>query len=73
MTLQEVGEYLRRDQSSVSRFEAGIHPPRKDDVIALMDSTGWRRSLSVRPRCTWWMRYPRQAGGRNTPKMSAAG
>lgn len=35
MTLQEVGEYLRRDQSSLSRFESGVHPPRKDDVICV--------------------------------------
>ncbi|WP_017599601.1 helix-turn-helix domain-containing protein [Nocardiopsis lucentensis] len=72
MTLQEVGEYLRRDQSSVSRFEAGIHPPRKDDVIALMDLYGVEEESQRQAtlhmveevsKTGWWAKHSKDVSG----------
>ncbi|MDT0328710.1 helix-turn-helix domain-containing protein [Nocardiopsis lambiniae] len=72
MTLQEVGEYLGRDQSSVSRFEAGIHPPRKDDVIALMDLFGVeeepQRQATLHmvdevSKTGWWAKHTKDVDG----------
>ncbi|MFI7640214.1 helix-turn-helix domain-containing protein [Nonomuraea sp. NPDC049400] len=40
LTLKEAGEYLQRDGSTVSRFEAGLYPARTPDVIALLDLYG---------------------------------
>lgn len=40
LTLKEAGAYLQRDQSTVSRFEAGILPARMPDVLALLDLYG---------------------------------
>lgn len=42
MTLQQAGEYLARNPSSVSRFESGETPARIGDVIALMNLYGVR-------------------------------
>jgi transcriptional regulator with XRE-family HTH domain len=40
LTLKESGEYLQRDGSTVSRFEAGLYPARTPDVAALLDLYG---------------------------------
>lgn len=40
MTLQQAGEYLGRNPSSVSRFESGETPARIGDVVALMNLYG---------------------------------
>ncbi|GAA3609246.1 helix-turn-helix transcriptional regulator [Nonomuraea rosea] len=40
LTLKEAGEYLQRDASTVSRFEAGLYPARTSDVVALLDLYG---------------------------------
>ncbi|MET8990628.1 helix-turn-helix transcriptional regulator [Nonomuraea wenchangensis] len=40
LTLKEAGEYLQRDGSTVSRFEAGLYPARTPDVLALLDLYG---------------------------------
>jgi transcriptional regulator with XRE-family HTH domain len=37
MNLKEVGAYLQRDASTVSRFESGEYPARRVDVAALLD------------------------------------
>lgn len=37
MNLKEVGGYLQRDASTVSRFETGLYPPRMEDVEALLN------------------------------------
>ncbi|MEV1244495.1 helix-turn-helix transcriptional regulator [Nonomuraea sp. NPDC049750] len=42
LTLKEAGDYLQRDASTVSRFEAGLYPARTPDVIALLDLYGVR-------------------------------
>lgn len=36
-TLKDVADHLQRDASSVSRMEAGIHPPRVPDVLAYLE------------------------------------
>lgn len=72
MTLQEVGEYLRRDISSVSRFESGIHPPRKDDVTALMDLYGVEEESQRQAtlhmveevsKTGWWDKHSKDVSG----------
>ncbi|PWV47266.1 MULTISPECIES: helix-turn-helix domain-containing protein [Nocardiopsis] len=72
MTMQEVAEYLGRDQSSLSRFEAGIHPPRKDDVVALMDLFGVdeesQRQATLHmvgevSKTGWWEKHAKDIGG----------
>jgi transcriptional regulator with XRE-family HTH domain len=40
LTLKEAGDYLQRDGSTVSRFEAGLYPARTPDVLALLDLYG---------------------------------
>ncbi|MQA25270.1 MAG: helix-turn-helix domain-containing protein [Micromonosporaceae bacterium] len=40
LTLKEVGQYVQRDPSSVSRMEAGVHPARLPDVLAYLDIAG---------------------------------
>lgn len=40
LTLKEVGEYLRRNSSTVSRFESGILPARIAEVLAYLDICG---------------------------------
>lgn len=42
LTLQQAGDYLGRNPSSVSRFESGETPARIGDVVALMDLYGVR-------------------------------
>lgn len=37
LTLKEVGEYVQRDASTVSRFEAGLLPARIPEVLAYLD------------------------------------
>ncbi|MGW5878076.1 helix-turn-helix domain-containing protein [Nocardiopsis terrae] len=72
MTMQEVAEYLGRDQSSLSRFEAGIHPPRKDDVVALMDLFGVEEESQRQAtlhmvgevsKTGWWAKHAKDASG----------
>lgn len=72
MTMQEVAEYLGRDQSSLSRFEAGIHPPRKDDVVALMDLFGVEEESQRQAtlhmvgevsKTGWWEKHAKDASG----------
>jgi transcriptional regulator with XRE-family HTH domain len=72
MTLQEVGEYLGRDQSSLSRFEAGIHPPRKDDVVSLMDLYGVEEESQRQAtlhmvdevsKTGWWAKHAKDVSG----------
>jgi transcriptional regulator with XRE-family HTH domain len=40
LTLREVGEYVQRDASTVSRFEAGLLPARIPEVLAYLDLCG---------------------------------
>jgi transcriptional regulator with XRE-family HTH domain len=40
LTLKDAGDFLQRDASTVSRFEAGIYPARSTDVIALLGLYG---------------------------------
>ncbi|MTE12791.1 helix-turn-helix domain-containing protein [Nocardia aurantiaca] len=40
MTLKDAAAYLKRDSSTVSRFEAGLYPPREDDVRELLTLYG---------------------------------
>ncbi|MDG4834496.1 helix-turn-helix transcriptional regulator [Solwaraspora sp. WMMD1047] len=40
LTLKEVGEFLRRNPSTVSRFESGLMPTRVAEVLAYLDICG---------------------------------
>ncbi len=40
LLLKDAGEHLGRDGTTVSRYEAGLIPPRPDDVRALLDLYG---------------------------------
>jgi transcriptional regulator with XRE-family HTH domain len=66
MTLQQAGDYLGRNPSSVSRFESGETPARIGDVIALMNLYGVddpqeRANMETLAREVWqkgwWDRY----------------
>ncbi|WP_326635853.1 helix-turn-helix domain-containing protein [Streptosporangium sp. NBC_01755] len=66
LTLKETGEFLQRDGSTVSRFEAGLYPARTPDVIALLDLYGvtgeQRREGLIRLsrdvwQSGWWDNY----------------
>lgn len=46
MTLKEAATYLGRDSSTISRFEAGLYPPREDDVQALLTLYGVSRKTT---------------------------
>ncbi len=37
LTLKDAAEYLQRDSSTVSRFESGVYPIRRGDLLALLD------------------------------------
>ncbi|WP_028648974.1 helix-turn-helix transcriptional regulator [Nocardiopsis sp. CNT312] len=65
-TLKEAAEYLQRDLSALSRFESGVHPIRRGDVLALMDLYGVedknQRDMLITltgelTRTGWWERY----------------
>lgn len=65
-TLKEAAEYLQRDLSALSRFESGVHPIRRGDVLALMDLYGVedrpQRDMLLEltgelTRTGWWERY----------------
>ncbi|GAB3727140.1 helix-turn-helix domain-containing protein [Nocardiopsis nanhaiensis] len=65
-TLKESAEYLQRDLSALSRFESGVHPIRRGDVLALMDLFGVedknQRDMLIAltgelTRTGWWERY----------------
>ncbi len=66
LTLREAGDYLQRDPSTVSRFEAGLVPVRVPDVLALLNLYGVddRASRTALERLSrdvwtkgWWDRY----------------
>ncbi|MEU3163457.1 helix-turn-helix transcriptional regulator [Streptosporangium sp. NPDC006930] len=66
LTLKETGDFLQRDGSTVSRFEAGLYPARTPDVIALLDLYGvageQRRDGLIRLsrdvwQSGWWDNY----------------
>ncbi|WP_028477732.1 helix-turn-helix transcriptional regulator [Nocardia sp. CNY236] len=68
MTLKEAAAYLKRDSSTVSRFEAGLYPPREDDVQELLTLYGVSeekaraslRKLSLEVwQKGWWEGYAR--------------
>jgi transcriptional regulator with XRE-family HTH domain len=40
MNMDEVGDYLQRNGSTVSRLETGVYPARMPDVLALLDLYG---------------------------------
>ncbi|RCV52380.1 helix-turn-helix domain-containing protein [Marinitenerispora sediminis] len=40
MKVEEVGEYLQRSSGTISRFESGIYPIRRAEVVALLDLYG---------------------------------
>ncbi|BCJ35014.1 transcriptional regulator [Actinocatenispora thailandica] len=40
ITLEEAGDYLQRDGSTLSRMEKGVYPARTPDVLALLDLYG---------------------------------
>lgn len=40
LTLKEVGEYLQRNPSALSRIESGEQPARRGDVLAMLDIYG---------------------------------
>ena len=40
LTIKEVAEYIQRDASTVSRFEAGVLPARVPEVLAYLDLCG---------------------------------
>jgi hypothetical protein len=40
VTLEEAGDYLQRDGSTLSRMEKGVYPARTPDVLALLDLYG---------------------------------
>ncbi|MGW9351103.1 Helix-turn-helix domain-containing protein [Nocardiopsis flavescens] len=65
-TLKEAAEYLQRDLSALSRFESGVHPIRRGDVLALMDLYGVedrpQRDMLISltgelTRTGWWEKY----------------
>ncbi|WP_067817468.1 helix-turn-helix domain-containing protein [Nocardia inohanensis] len=66
ITLKDAAAYLKRDSSTVSRFEAGLYPPRADDVQELLTLYGVgdeqvrealrRLSLDVWQK-GWWEGY----------------
>lgn len=66
LTLREVGDYVQRDPSTVSRFESGLVPARVPEVLAYLDLCGVtdadrrdalkRLSQDVFQK-GWWDRY----------------
>jgi transcriptional regulator with XRE-family HTH domain len=66
LTLKDAAEYLQRDSSTVSRFESGVYPIRRGDLLALLDfyrineprerETLFRLSEEVW-RTGWWDGY----------------
>jgi transcriptional regulator with XRE-family HTH domain len=70
ITLEEAGDYLQRDGSTLSRMEKGFYPARTPDVLALLDLYGVHEATQrdfllklsrdvVEPG--WWDRYERDA------------
>ncbi|GAB3691638.1 helix-turn-helix domain-containing protein [Nocardiopsis oceani] len=67
MSVEEVGEFLQRNMGTVSRFENGIYPVRRPDMMAMLDLFGvndprhrenlMRLSESVW-QTGWWDGYP---------------
>jgi len=69
LKLSEVGAFLQRDISQVSRFEKGTYPIRRADVLALLDFYGVRderfreslcRFAEEAWRTDWWDGYARE-------------
>jgi transcriptional regulator with XRE-family HTH domain len=72
LTLKEVAEYLQRDASTISRFEAGILPARVPEVLAYLDLCGVddpRRRDALRRLSQdvfqkgWWDGYTDEVAG----------
>ncbi|WP_046471126.1 helix-turn-helix domain-containing protein [Allosalinactinospora lopnorensis] len=70
LTLKEVGEHIRRDFTTLSRFEAGIQPIHQSELLALMDLYGLegenqRNTLlqlgQEQTKTGWWEKYSKQA------------
>ncbi|MEU3018560.1 MULTISPECIES: helix-turn-helix transcriptional regulator [unclassified Nocardiopsis] len=67
MSIEEVGDFLQRNMGTVSRFENGIYPVRRPDMMAMLDLFGvndarhrenlMRLSESVW-QTGWWDGYP---------------
>lgn len=66
LTLKDVAARMRRDASSISRMEAGVHPARVPDVLAYVDlcGVGDQREREALLRLArdvwqtgWWERY----------------
>lgn len=66
LKLSEVGEFIQRDGSQVSRFEKGTYPIRRADVLALLDFYSVRdeqrrewlcRCAEEAWRTDWWDGY----------------
>lgn len=67
MSIEEVGEFLQRNMGTVSRFENGIYPIRRPDMMAMLDLFGvndprhrenlMRLSESVW-QTGWWDGFP---------------
>ncbi|MGH3734535.1 MAG: helix-turn-helix domain-containing protein [Micromonosporaceae bacterium] len=58
LTLKDVGDYIQRDASSVSRMESGTYPARVPDVLAYLSLCGVskkqrREALLTLARDTW--------------------
>ncbi len=72
LTLKDAAEYLQRDPSTVSRFESGVYPIRRPDLLALLDlyhvadpdERGEFFRLSEEVWQTgWWDRYATKMAG----------
>lgn len=72
LTLKEVGEYLRRNPSTVSRFESGMLPARVAEVLAYLDICGvddQQRRADLKQmsgdlfRKGWWDGYANDVAG----------
>jgi transcriptional regulator with XRE-family HTH domain len=66
LTLKDAAEYLQRDASTVSRFESGVYPVRRGDLLALLDlyNVSHQRERDELFRLSeevwqtgWWDRY----------------
>lgn len=67
MSIEEVGEFLQRNMGTVSRFENGIYPVRRPDMMAMLDLFGvndprYRKTLMRLSESVWqtgwWDGYP---------------
>lgn len=72
LTLKDAAEYLQRDLSMISRFETGVYPIRRGDVMALIDLYGVeetrQREILLHLATEvwqkgWWDKYSGQVDG----------